>query len=57
MSRNKKDQRGGHKRRRNGTYSCGCCAVLTPNHQSQNRTERDQAAARYEQRANESSAA
>jgi hypothetical protein len=51
MSRDDRDQRGGHRIRRNGTYSCGCCPVLAPQAQSTNRTERDHVADRYERQA------
>lgn len=48
MSRNDKDQRGGHRRRRTNIYSCGCCDVRIPRHQSPNRTERERISMRYE---------
>ncbi|MEO3931372.1 hypothetical protein WMO79_00970 [Micrococcaceae bacterium Sec7.4] len=48
MSRSSKDQRGGHRRRRDDTYSCGCCDVRIPRHQSPNRTERERESLRYE---------
>ncbi|MCI4659708.1 hypothetical protein [Cryobacterium zhongshanensis] len=48
MSQDDRDQRGGHRRRRSGTKSCGCCPVLAPRAQSINRTERNRVAAEYE---------
>lgn len=48
MSRSKKDQRGGHRRRKSNTYSCGCCEILTPTYQSHNRTERERESMRHE---------
>jgi hypothetical protein len=48
MSRSRKDQRGGHRRRRSDTYSCGCCDILVPNHESRNRTRRERVSLRYE---------
>jgi hypothetical protein len=48
MSRSNKDQRGGHRRRWTNTYSCGCCDVRVPRHQSPNRTERERDSLRYE---------
>lgn len=52
MSDSKKDKRGGHKMRRNGMYSCGCCDILQPNHESRNRTRRERETRRYEETAN-----
>ena len=48
MSRSRKDQRGGHRRRRTDTYSCDCCEVRIPRHLSPNRTERERISMRYE---------
>lgn len=48
MSRSKKDQRGGHRRRKPDTYSCGCCVIMIPRHQSHNRTERERESMRRE---------
>lgn len=48
MSRSRKDQRGGHRCHKSSTYSCGCCAILVPSHQSHNRTERERESQRYE---------
>lgn len=53
MSRDYRDKRGGHDVRRSGTYSCGCCDVLVPGHESRNRTQRERESARRESDANE----
>jgi hypothetical protein len=51
MSRDDRDKRGGHTRRKFGTYSCQCCPILRPRTQAQNRTERNRALDKYERRA------
>lgn len=53
MSRNKGDQRGGHRRRWNGIYSCGCCEIRIPRHRARNRIERERESHRYEHRADQ----
>lgn len=53
MSRSRKDQRGGHRRRRIDTYPCGCCDVRIPRHRSLNRTERERESLRYEDHAHQ----
>lgn len=52
MSRDKRDQRGGHPVRKQVTYSCGCCDILCPQHRDQNRTTRNRALNRRENTAN-----
>lgn len=51
MSRSKKDQRGGHRRRKFGTYSCMCCPILAPRERDQNRTRRNAALDKNDRRA------
>lgn len=51
MSRDDRDKRGGHARRKNNTYSCGCCLILSPREKSRSRARRNTALDRHELRA------
>jgi hypothetical protein len=51
VSRSKKDQRGGHRSRKFGTYSCMCCPILSLAVKAENRTTRTRALNRDERRA------
>lgn len=53
MSRSKHDQRGGHPpKQRTKRRTCGCCDDLDPAERDPNRTRRENAAERAENRAN-----
>lgn len=51
MSRDDRDKRGGHSRRKFSTYSCMCCPILSRPDRERNRTSRNRALDVHERRA------
>lgn len=44
MSRDNRDQKGGHHQRERHTKSCGCCLVVSPTNKNPDRTVREREA-------------
>jgi len=51
MSGDNRDKRGGHARRKFGTYSCMCCPILTPATRAPERARRNRELDKNERRA------